>query len=857
MAAPSTGPAKGRMESGVTVLVRTLESDLGSRLAAANAAGVNPGTLGRWKTGRFRPSPSHLEALAVASGRTLKSLLAATGVSASEIITASGLNAGTVWRWGRGDFAPTADSLAALAGAASLTVGEVAALVAASVRVVNAVQVSETQVGFPEPKVRSDKPMLGGYAAKQCPTMASKDNDPNYPDELKDDWSPFMLSLFDSGNEFETEVGQAFIDAYETSFTLDTTNITSQDEAAALVAEARKYELVILEGTRDALSKAAREWVTHRLMERPGRIMVLWNARLERWRNLDEVTGEAEWSQMVCEPDFLWLHGYEDGQYRWGPGDVKWHKPFAGESKDLEWSASRLGEMHPTWGEEIVNDGRPQLSDAMQLAHYWRALEFHGFAPTCDPIGAIIGKAYTDKLGVFDNELVGVWVPLAAPMYDRGHASALELYDAKFAKVYKVVERARARGLNPELPSLAPPEWKSDCSECQWKTNCHEELAAADHITLLAGVTPDRAKPLYDIDVHSVESLANLDAATAALLDAKAEYLDEIIVEAQAGVFDGFTAEEIMVRHYGHLKCIDGILDAAEQFEIRTVEDIANLDVRTAERGVRGGKLLDQIDQARVTDFARVRKLQHIFRTRGTDRIDIPRAPVEIHVDMENDAHIYMWGCFTEERSGRNLSQTHTPFVDWSKTDDGEAQCFADFWKWLRDQQAAAHAKYGEHGFKAYYYTAAENRCMRHLAKAHVGKPGIPTLDEVEAFIASDDWVDLYPLLTSQLVWPTETMSLKSLAKYARFMWRDEDPSGSASVTWYRKAVDDPDDKVRETYRTRILDYNEDDVRATAHLLNWVTRFNEVANFEKKLPSVASLDARYSPAKKQPRRKVS
>jgi len=57
---------------------------------------------------------------------------------------------------------------------------------------------------------------------------------------------------------------------------------------------------------------------------------------------------------------------------------------------------------------------------------------------------------------------------------------------------------------------------------------------------------------------------------------------------------------------------------------------------------------------------------------------------------------------------------------------------------------------------------------------------------DVEAWFDSEEVCDLHAVLTSQLVWPTEDVTLKTLAKYVRFMWRDEDPSGGNSIAWYR-----------------------------------------------------------------------
>jgi predicted RecB family nuclease len=66
--------------------------------------------------------------------------------------------------------------------------------------------------------------------------------------------------------------------------------------------------------------------------------------------------------------------------------------------------------------------------------------------------------------------------------------------------------------------------------------------------------------------------------------------------------------------------------------------------------------------------------------------------------------------------------------------------------------------------------------------------------------------------------WPTRDNSIKTLAKYLGFAWRDLRPSGAASVEWYDRWTRTGDPAIKR----RILDYNEDDCRATRVLLNGI-----------------------------------
>jgi predicted RecB family nuclease len=66
--------------------------------------------------------------------------------------------------------------------------------------------------------------------------------------------------------------------------------------------------------------------------------------------------------------------------------------------------------------------------------------------------------------------------------------------------------------------------------------------------------------------------------------------------------------------------------------------------------------------------------------------------------------------------------------------------------------------------------------------------------------------------------WPTRDFSLKTLAKFLGFVWRDTHPSGAASIEWFDRWVETRGDSIRQ----RILDYNEDDCRATRVLLDCI-----------------------------------
>jgi predicted RecB family nuclease len=64
--------------------------------------------------------------------------------------------------------------------------------------------------------------------------------------------------------------------------------------------------------------------------------------------------------------------------------------------------------------------------------------------------------------------------------------------------------------------------------------------------------------------------------------------------------------------------------------------------------------------------------------------------------------------------------------------------------------------------------------------------------------------------------WPTRDHSIKTLATYLGFSWRDPHPSGAASIEWFKRWIETGDLATKQ----RILEYNEDDCRAMRILLD-------------------------------------
>jgi uncharacterized protein len=183
-------------------------------------------------------------------------------------------------------------------------------------------------------------------------------------------------------------------------------------------------------------------------------------------------------------------------------------------------------------------------------------------------------------------------------------------------------------------------------------------------------------------------------------------------------------------------------------------------------------------------------------------------APVELFFDVEVDPLrdvCYLHG-FVERRDGDNATEQFVAFFAGEATPVSERDAFARALDYLASQPEAA----------IYFYSKYERTTYRKLQQRY---PDICTWEDVERLFEPPRAVDLYgDIVLKATEWPTRDHSIKTLAKYLGFTWRDMHPSGAASIEWFDRWCRDRSPQTRQ----RILDYNEDDCRATRVLLDGI-----------------------------------
>ena len=184
------------------------------------------------------------------------------------------------------------------------------------------------------------------------------------------------------------------------------------------------------------------------------------------------------------------------------------------------------------------------------------------------------------------------------------------------------------------------------------------------------------------------------------------------------------------------------------------------------------------------------------------------RAPLAIAnpdhaVDFDVEADpvrglVYLHG-FWHVRRGRQAEFVH--FFAETADAEGERDAFARAMEHFHTHHAA-------HWF---HYSAYEKTAYRALQRRH---PDVCDEADIDHIFAPTRCTDIYGVIAARTDWPLSSYGIKSIAKACGFSWSDTDPGGAASIEWYDRYVTNQDAALRK----RIVTYNRDDVRASAHV---------------------------------------
>ena len=187
------------------------------------------------------------------------------------------------------------------------------------------------------------------------------------------------------------------------------------------------------------------------------------------------------------------------------------------------------------------------------------------------------------------------------------------------------------------------------------------------------------------------------------------------------------------------------------------------------------------------------------------DTQPIPSDAIELYFDIEAEPERqtdYLLGVLLVDRV--NKTEKFHAFLAENPEDEGKIwQKFLDFIALYPNAPI-------------FHYSEYEADTIKRLARLY------DTPREQKKEILSR-LVDLHYWVTKAVIFPVESYSLKAIANWIGFYWRETSGSGDQSVCWYDRWLETQDRTLLEL----ILSYNEDDCRATHRLKDWLLDFME------------------------------
>jgi len=179
----------------------------------------------------------------------------------------------------------------------------------------------------------------------------------------------------------------------------------------------------------------------------------------------------------------------------------------------------------------------------------------------------------------------------------------------------------------------------------------------------------------------------------------------------------------------------------------------------------------------------------------------------ELYFDIEAQPDLdlnYLLGVFVVDR--RHNSEKFYAFV--AENPEEEERVWHEFLQLVDRYPHAPIFHFGDY----------ETKTIRKLGKRYK-TPATQWQDTIDRCVDMREWID------RAVVLPVENYSLKTLAQWMGFSWRDASASGAQSICWYDRWLETGD----RSYLDAIIEYNEDDCRATYRVRQWLADFLSTA----------------------------
>lgn len=189
---------------------------------------------------------------------------------------------------------------------------------------------------------------------------------------------------------------------------------------------------------------------------------------------------------------------------------------------------------------------------------------------------------------------------------------------------------------------------------------------------------------------------------------------------------------------------------------------------------------------------------------------DLPTTDVEMYFDIEAEPELnlfFLHGVLVVNR----LTKTQKFYPLFAETPADEQAIWEEFLELVWQYPTAP----------IYHFCEFEAQTIKQLAKRYHTPVSrwLPLLSRC---------VDIHERITRTTVLPVESYSLKNLAKWMGFQWRNSSANGAQCVCWYDQWLKTGN----RDYLAAIEQYNEDDCRATFLIKDWLVKFLQDSSTE-------------------------
>ncbi|MFB2892853.1 TM0106 family RecB-like putative nuclease [Aerosakkonemataceae cyanobacterium BLCC-F50] len=290
----------------------------------------------------------------------------------------------------------------------------------------------------------------------------------------------------------------------------------------------------------------------------------------------------------------------------------------------------------------------------------------------------------------------------------------------------KIIQECNQTLQQSETPEVFISRQK--CNLCHWYSSCYSVAKSQEHLSLLPGVTPSRYNYLQQLNIQTIESLANANFTDLEPAFGK-QITEQLLRQAQA-------------------------------------------------------------------------KLNNHIIFNYQDSINLPNSDIELYFDIESQPEAdfaYLLGVLVVDTKAQTKNFYPLLAEDFPEEEATWQQFLTLVWDY--PQAPIFH-------FCDYEVSMVKELARRYKTPNHLWQPLLNRL------------VDVHEKVTQAVTLPIESYSLKAIARWLGFNWRNPSASGSQAICWYDEWLKTGD----RTFLEKIVTYNEDDCLATYLVKDWLTK---------------------------------